>query len=874
MLKGRGGNATHCAVASRRRYRLQYVRLCDLQGLLPFELKPIHAELHELNSASSTLSLSRRSALTWTLLLIIPNLALLAWLFRDVSPGKVFADVYVIPSGQPTVCGLPAAFLVLGLSAAFLRNRRPQLFRSCIHFAASPFGFAIVGGVATMLVAAFLGEGFLSNMLQAAWGAAVLFCATGIGLQILTLKLLGLHADCCESPLERFVLAAALGLGALSLAVFAAASAGIMNTWFWRFFVIGFSIWNILPTRALAIELFKCVEKRAIETSPLIVIAAVFGGLFLLAHAPLVWNLPVEYDVLEYHLAAPAQYLRAGSASFLTENIYATFPQIGEMLFLLPMMLAGDKLGGLPGAHVLIFAAWGLTLLGVYALARRLERSMPGADDRASSPGPIAAALLYAAVPMGSQLAADFYVEHIQALFHTAALLCACAFVTDFKIQQLFKGHARHNPAGWLMCAGLFAGFCCGTKYTGLIFTLLPLAVFLCGYCALTAGLFEALIIFGKLVLPAALAFAPWMLRNGIASGDPLHPLGLVLRRRLSGAGGIPDRIDHFEAAVRSGEVSWRAFCRALKQLLPGFRESYLDDVEMGPQLCFFAVPGLSAVTTAETYLVAFAFVADLLIWLFFSHRLNRFFYPHLTALAALGGLGFTQIWQIKPLRKVAVTLCCLAVLLFTPIQMHWIVECSSLAGVAGRASIVDVAKAQVPDVPILALAGTLPQASLPDASRVLFVGEAQTFYCTRTPSYSVVFNPSLLEEALRNTHTTAETLAYLHARGITHIYFNFLEWLRLDTSYALQLDEPRKRWELVRWKETEKLSLLYETMRVLLIRDKKFAEYAATWPDTAHPAYLKLTAAEYERLTDLYQHHSHRIWPDRDAALELRQLE
>lgn len=205
---------------------------------------------------------------------------------------------------------------------------------------------------------------------------------------------------------------------------------------------------------------------------------------------------------------------------------------------------------------------------------------------------------------------------------------------------------------------------------------------------------------------------------------------------------------------------------------------------------------------------------------------------------------------------------------------MQWVAACSSREGVAGNGSLVEIAKAQIPDLPVLALAGALPQAGLPEKSKVLFIGEAQTFYCARTPAYSVVFNQSLLEEALHHSKNAAETIAFLREHGITHLYFNYLEWLRLDTSYALRLEDGGARWEMVHWSGVENLELHYKAMKLLLIRDKKFAEYAAEWPAAIYPAYLKLTADEYERLDEIYRNHSHRIWPEADSPLELRALD
>ncbi len=834
----------------------------------------------------SASSVSRWPALAWTFALIVPNLIFFGWLFRSVQPVlpkaehphsvvlnalQILSEIYSFAGDAPSVYRMPFAFLMTGVACVFFRTRRGAGFASVTQFCFSPLGAAVIFGGLVLLFTGAFGAAFLGNVVRAGVGVMILTCAAGIGLRIFEFKLIGLDAKRFESPLERGVLASALGLGALSLGVFCAGSLGVMNAWIWRVMILGLIALNFKATRGLSADIIRACEQRAVNSTRFTFAAVAFLALFIAAHAPLIWNLPSEYDVLEYHLGAPAQYLRSGSIGFLNENIYATFPENGEMLYLLAMILAGDKLAGLPGAHVVLLGAWVLTVLGVYVLARRLERSFAESRDRVSSPGPIAAAGLFALVPMCSQLAADFYVEHFQALFHVSALVSACAFLSDFKIGRLFKAHAQSNAAGWTICAGAFAGMCCGAKYTGLIFTLAPLLIFLPGYCASFGAMFEALGALLRLGLPALLVFAPWLGRNGFVSGDPLHPLGLVLRRRLSGTHGVPDRIDHFEAAHRAGEISWAAFWNSLRQLMPGFREHFLDDIECGPQLCFFTVPGFASVANAETALIAFVFGADLLIWFFFSHRLNRFFYPNLAAVAALGGLGVARVWRVQPLRKVAAGLCCVAVLIFAPLQLGWVWLSSSREGVSGNGTWVDTAHAQFLDVPPMALTGALAQSQLPEGSRVLFIGEAETFYNARTPSYSVVFNESLLEKTLHKTQTTAEALSYLRAQGITHLYLNYSEWLRLDTSYALKISDENDRWKLARW-DDDFGAAKYKSLKVFL-SVRQFRKYAESWPDHMYPAYLKLSPDEYERFEDIFRNHTRLLWPAEPAALELREI-
>jgi len=127
------------------------------------------------------------------------------------------------------------------------------------------------------------------------------------------------------------------------------------------------------------------------------------------------------------------------------------------------------------------------------------------------------AALLYAIIPLGSQLLADFYVEHFQALFHLGALWAVCAFWGERRagIRERF---------GWVVLAGLFAGLACGTKYSALLMTLLPLLILLPLLCVIGGSVYEALRAAGCVAAPALAVLAPWLVRNAVASGDPLFP--------------------------------------------------------------------------------------------------------------------------------------------------------------------------------------------------------------------------------------------------------------------------------------------------------------------------------------------------------------
>ena len=69
------------------------------------------------------------------------------------------------------------------------------------------------------------------------------------------------------------------------------------------------------------------------------------------------------YDVLEYHLEMPREYLESGRIEYASHNVYANFPANAEMLYLLAMVVHGGALAGITTAKLIN------VLLGFFTVA-------------------------------------------------------------------------------------------------------------------------------------------------------------------------------------------------------------------------------------------------------------------------------------------------------------------------------------------------------------------------------------------------------------------------------------------------------------------------------------------------------------------------
>ena len=339
--------------------------------------------------------------------------------------------------------------------------------------------------------------------------AATAMWAVAIGAGAALLRRAGFSGlnDC-----ERAVFGGAVGMGILSLGTFLAGSLGGTPQWL-------MSALCYLLLAAMAVfasrELVRLARaggrglkdwwREASRAEVALVILATIGVAFALAKA----NVPVflDYDSLEYHLAAPAQWWREGRVGFIRDVVYTNFPQNVEMLHLLAMCCFG---GPMVGAAVGLQVGVGFVVLaavGVAAAGRRLEG---GAAGRLG-------ALIFVTTPMLAELATlNSYVVELP--------LAAYSFLALFA----FLLYRRAERGRWrlVVLAGAMAGFALGCKYPAALFLVAPLAgFFLVGGVLEPKRMWDAARACGLFVAMALLVASPWFVRNAVNTGNPVYPL-------------------------------------------------------------------------------------------------------------------------------------------------------------------------------------------------------------------------------------------------------------------------------------------------------------------------------------------------------------
>jgi len=489
-------------------------------------------------------------------------------------------------------------------------------------------------------------------------------------------------------------------------------------------------------------------------------------GFFLLLNLTRAFEPPWQYDVLEYHLAAPKAYHEAGRVFFLRDNVYANFPENAEMLYLLSMGLTespdrGALVGQLLGAAMGFLAA--LALRAMIAGVARKET----AD--------IAAAIFYVwpGVTLYSGMA---YVE-LPLLFY--GTLAIWGLVWSWR-RKLTRPHAR----GWVALSAIAAGAALGVKYTAALMLLAPILIWLpvLGRMARVAW-GEILRRMACFTAVAVLCFSPWLIRNFVNTRNPVYPL---LYNVFGGTNWDAQKDARWTQAHSAKDRGLKNFCDLAREAL------FVDSDEGLPKasLVLFLFVPFAALAGRRIRWVVVLFAAHVallyLLWFMFTQQNVRFLEAGVPVMAGLSALGLDAILAgrfMSGLRPLVILL-----LLFEPARWVNYLNVERSLPLALGAETEDQYFRGPMQVDFKIGYGAMqfivdPEKVPPDA-KILFLGEARTFYCRRPCVAGTVFDTNRLEEIVRAAGTPEDIRDALKAEGITHIYVDTGELFRLQESY------------------------------------------------------------------------------------------
>lgn len=565
--------------------------------------------------------------------------------------------------------------------------------------------------------------------------------------------------------LERLVIAASIGFGVLALFTFLTGWLIGLSQYFFLLVtitvcVLGYRV--LIECWADLTSAFRQERESRIYT------AAVLFMLMLAYFSCFVP--PMDYDVLEYHLGAPAYWLREGRIGFIEHIVYSNFPFNTEMLYLFPMVLLGDTLIGAFAAKLINFQLGVLCILAIGTAARRFSGDTAGR----------VAALAFAFNPWFMRSVVRAYDTLALSLYTFLALYCLIQYVSEE------EGESRK----WCLLGAVFAGLSMGTKYPSFLFVWVP-AVVLVGIVSIRrkkpAKNWQKAELLMIGLIPLAIA-APWLIKNLLYTHNPVFPL---LGSWFGGPEWDAIRDARFVAAHQSHPIGPAGFVtEAWKQYVAGIGSSPLLFLFLP-----FAFKSTCANRKACLTLAGYASLY-LLLWVYCTHRIDRFLVPSFPALCVLCGIGFSMSrgWIRYGCRVILVFFCCLHG--FHAVIISSEIGCWSMNVIDGNATAV-LKEKQGPAFEAL----TYMNEHVKPDERVLFVGEAQTFYCNRNYfRVATVFDAQLMDQAfgVSGIQPTQDDISrgiqILKDAGITHIYVHWFETFRLQSTYEFRHQGKRHK--------------------------------------------------------------------------------
>ncbi|MFI5361435.1 MAG: hypothetical protein ACHQ49_05655 [Elusimicrobiota bacterium] len=548
---------------------------------------------------------------------------------------------------------------------------------------------------------------------------------------------------CVVDEAEKTVAGATLGLGVLSLGMFALAAAGRLESWaasalLGSLLLIGWG--EIRP----ALDALAAGGRRALARPWLCVLI----GLPLLFALWACLVPPHQYDSLVYHLALPQDYLRAGRLYAPEGIVYAHFPQNGEMLFTLALGMGSDVL-----AQMYVWLATALTIGWLLTFGRRITSAAPWA------------AVLIATHTAVLLMASTTYVEPLVMLWMTGALLA-------------FEASDEGRERGLLLLSAIFMGLALGTKYyAGLLAVLLVLRLAWRDRLK-NAFLYAAV---------AGAVFAPWLIKNWIFVGNPVFPFlyKLFPATKLGWTSDLA--AGYFHILVEYGHPGgfWRDLL-SLPVLL--FRNplrfgggmDVLGDLGWDLTLWLWAFGLWAAWKGRERK--GLALLTGLYVAGWFSTGVVLRFLTALAPAMALVGAAGAAAWREKagaPARALGAAAAgvLIASHLFLVLFVHGAFGTpAALLALEDRATFLS---RKLEYYPCAAYAG----AALPADANILVVGEQRGYYIPRAHRPTTVHAENLYVRRANEAASPEALLGALRADGFTHMLFVPREQLRLGDS-------------------------------------------------------------------------------------------
>lgn len=551
--------------------------------------------------------------------------------------------------------------------------------------------------------------------------------------------------------LEELVFSVALGLGIIAYLIFFLGTIGLLYSSVIYSAVVMFSVLGAVHFKKKPPKIDLPSEKLS-----LLDIFAVFVLIIaMLINLSGALSPEIFYDSLVYHLAVPNYYKLHHKIVDMPYIFYSDLPLMHGMLFTAGLLIKDEILPKLLNFSAGIFSCLILLLISIK----------------------------YFKLRTGIFSCLIFYT-----IMHVMISSWSCGtemMLTFFGMLSLFAIlNTSYEQKGWLFLSGIFAGFAMSVKYTGLFTAVGVLAVYIFRFRSFSIKHIQNIFIWGFI---SSLIVAPWLVKNYIYKKNPVYPF----------------MSEYFPKDSQSDYTKLKLFTDETRQ----FNKLKFEDWIRHPWLITMGkVPNSENFTLLFLFLLPVVFlfgrpneiikciiVYFVVVWLTWSvsSTMVRFLMPGYPAAALV-----ISYFLFSDFYKSLKTLLLLVVIFTCTVSVYWSGWIYYIQGgwkvVVGKQSKEDFLSFTHSSYPYGYYAAIdFINKNLPKDSKVLFIGDGRSFYIERVPVVSSAQDMTPVVEFAKSSKDGYDLYLKIKKEGITHIFFNLGEAIRLGKSYRMfQWDE------------------------------------------------------------------------------------
>ena len=466
-------------------------------------------------------------------------------------------------------------------------------------------------------------------------------------------------------------------------------------------------------------------------------------GVALLAGILLVLTPETGKDALIYHLAVPKLYLRHHGFFFIPGNVFAGYPLLGEMHYILALFIQNDIL-----AKAIHFAILCETLLGISLFIRFLMRE---------NGFPALSMLIFFTIP------SVFAVSH--AAYNDL-------FVTFFTMASVyaFLRWSNEKSHHWLILCAIFSGSAAACKYTALLLVPLGCLGILWFNFRQNKDAFCALRHIAIYMAGAFISGSPFYLKNWITMGNPFYPFFYDV---FGGLGWDADQARIYDLFIQNlgmGKglmdylfLPWNLSFRAK------FDSPQFDGI-LGP-VFFLTLPFLIGKRHWETpvrVIIVYAFFT-FLFWASSAQQI-RYLIPLFPLLAIVTGAILTRYRKQKLIFGLLLLIITGSLAFNGYHLLHEFMKVRPFNFAVGLESRDEFLTRMIPPYPMYRFVNQ----ELPPESRVFLIYMKNFTYLCEHACYSdAMFEAHTLQKILQHSTSPAEVRARLKTYGFTHLLYN-----------------------------------------------------------------------------------------------------